>query len=171
MNPSPEWLEKIEKMAGEVCHREGCFLYDLEFVGSGNGRTLRVFVDKEAGAGIDDCSNVSKGLNLLLDGEDVIPGGQYHLEVSTPGIDRPLKKPWHFEKAIGKKIWIRTSEAFENLGVSIEHLKKAKQMEEVLQSVEDGNLVFAVKKDEVRLPISALEKSKIVFEFKQVKKK
>ena len=88
------WLEKIEKIAQEIAEREGCVLYDLENIGSGKGRILRVYIDKDTGVGIEDCSNVSKGLNLRLDVEDIVPGEMYNLEVSTPGLDRHLKKAW-----------------------------------------------------------------------------
>src|SRR5437868_1876988 len=96
---NPSWMEKVEQMAQTVAAQAGCILYDIEFVGIGKGRTLRVYIDKETpsaensgesgedgkGAGIDDCSNVSRALDTLLDENDVIPGESYYLEVSTPG--------------------------------------------------------------------------------------
>ena len=164
----PAWLEKVEQMAGQVCHQEGCFLYDLEFLGTGLGRTLRVYVDKVGGAGIDDCSTVSKELNSLLDADDVIPGGPYHLEVSTPGVDRPLKKSWHFEKVIGKKIAVRTIEPMQSFGVQVERLKNSRNVEEVLTGFQDHNLVFDSIDGNFKIPLSAVEKSKVVFEFKEV---
>ncbi len=164
----PQWLEKVEQMAGEVCHRGGCFLYDLEFLGTGLGRTLRVYVDKVGGAGIEDCSTVSRELNSLLDTDDVIPGGPYNLEVSTPGVDRPLKKSWHFEKVIGKKIAVRTSEPMQSFGVQVERLKNSRNVEEVLTGFEDQNLIFDSSEGNFKIPLSAVEKSKVVFEFKEV---
>lgn len=166
-----DWMTKLEVIVMEVCQREGCIFYEMDFLGTGQGRTLRVYIDKDTGAGIDDCSNVSKALNLRLDVEDLVPGGAYHLEVSTPGIDRPLRRPWHFEKAIGKKIWVKTSEPFETFGVQIGRFLKAKQMEEHLRAVENGVLVFEAKEGEVRIPLASVEKSKIVFEFNKGKKK
>jgi ribosome maturation factor RimP len=100
-----EVINRITKIAEEVAAREGCKIYDIEFIGAGKGRTLRVYLDKENGVGIDECSNVSRGLNLMLDVEDVIPGGAYNLEVSSPGLERYLKKPSHFQVVIGKKIF------------------------------------------------------------------
>ncbi|NJL24448.1 MAG: ribosome maturation factor RimP [Calothrix sp. SM1_5_4] len=100
-------LEQIRLYAEEVASREGCMLYDLEFR-DGPGRTLRVFIDKEpGGVSIDDCVNVSRGLNLRLDVEDVIPGGRYELEVSSPGMDRRLTQPWHFQKAVGQTVQLK----------------------------------------------------------------
>jgi ribosome maturation factor RimP len=135
----PPMLQQIYQLAEQVATREGCRLYDLEFVGRGNGRILRVFIDKSkapeetaieaAGGGVslDDCANVSKGLSLLLDVEDIISGGAYHLEVSSPGLERKLSKPWHFESVIGKKIFIRTRHGFEKWGVDEAAIKKGKQ--------------------------------------------
>lgn len=158
------WMPRVEKIAQEVALREGCWLYDIEFVGVGKGRTLRVFIDKDSGAGIEDCSNVSKGLNTILDAEDVIPGEAYLLEVSTPGLDRLLKKDWHFEKAVGKKIWVRTTEAFESFGITDTRWAKTKQIEQVLQKVVEGQLYFEMKDITIRIPLSAIEKAKVVFE-------
>src|SRR5262249_32900721 len=100
-------MERVRKLAEEVAIREGCRLYDLEFAG-GPHRTLRVFIEKDdGGASLEDCVNVSRGLNLMLDVEDPIPGGRYELEVSTPGLERKLTQLWHFEKAIGEFVQLR----------------------------------------------------------------
>ena len=145
--------------------REGCYLYDADFSGIGQGRVLRVFIDKDGGAGVEDCSNVSKGLDVALDEDELIPGGPYNLEVSTPGIDRILRKPWHFEKVVGKKIWVKTGIAFEELGVQEPTLKKAKQVEAVLKEFKDETLILENKKgDDVLLPFNKIEKAKVVFE-------
>lgn len=173
MSETPSWMEKVEKMAREVAAREGCLLYDLEFVGAGKGRTLRVFIDREDGnITIDDCSNVSKGLNELLDAdEDLIPGGAYNLEVSTPGLDRTLKQPWHFQKAVGKKVYIKTSKALESVGVTDKKWKAAKTVEEVLESADESGIRFMVKDVEIKIPYSFIEKAKVVFEFTKGQKK
>lgn len=163
---APEWMEKLERLAADVCQREGCYLYDLEFGGLGQGRTLRVFVDKEDGVGIEDCSNVSKGLNEALDTEDVVPGGAYNLEVSTPGIDRHLRKPWHFEKVVGKKIWVRVRGALETLGVTDKKWKNAKQVESTLSAADADGITFQEKEGDIRIPFAAIEKAKVVFEMK-----
>jgi len=100
-------LEQIRKFAEEVAVREGCLLYDLEYR-EGPGRSLRVFIDKDpGGVSVNDCANVSRGLNLRLDVEDIIPGGAYELEVSSPGLDRKLTQPWHFDKAVGKTVQVK----------------------------------------------------------------
>lgn len=179
---NPSWMDRVEKMAQEVAAQEGCILYDIEFVGIGKGRTLRLFIDKEVckgtvegdeptGVSIDDCSRVSRALDTLLDEQDVIPGEAYYLEVSTPGLDRWLRRPWHFEKAVGRKIWVKTSGTFENYGVADKKLKNAKQIEDVLRAFDGQKLSFQVKDMEVSIPLSAIEKSKIVFELTKGQKK
>lgn len=164
---SQEWMKKIEEIAGKVCQGVGCILYDVEFTGLGKGRTLRVFVDKETGVGIEDCSNVSKGLNEFLDESDLIPGGEYNLEVSTPGVDRVLTKPWHFEKAVGKKISVRSRVAMEELGITDKKWKNAKHVEEVLSSTDGESITFVTKEAPLKIPYSVIEKAKVVFEMKQ----
>jgi len=105
-----EQLEQIRRFAEEVAKREGCRLYDLEFH-DGPGRSLRIYIDKDSGGvGIEDCVNVSRGLNLRLDVEDAIPGGRYELEVSSPGLERKLTQAWHFDKAVGETINLKYRE-------------------------------------------------------------
>jgi ribosome maturation factor RimP len=97
-------MEQIRLFADEVATREGCRLYEVEF----RDRTLRVFIDRiPGGVSIEDCANVSRGINLRLDVEDVIPGGRYELEVSSPGLERKLTQPWHYEGAVGSQVMIR----------------------------------------------------------------
>jgi ribosome maturation factor RimP len=166
------WLEKIEKMAEEIAEREGCVLYDLENLGTGKGRILRVYIDKETGVGIEDCSNVSKALNLRLDVEDLVPGSMYNLEVSTPGLDRHLKKHWHFEKVVGKKVSIQLSKSLSSLGATEDKgLLSMKKFEEVLTAVDAENMYFEMRSNKIKIPFTALEKAKLVFEYKVNSKK
>lgn len=161
------WLEKIEKIAQEVAEREGCVLYDIEHVGAGKGRIIRVYIDKDEGVGIEDCSNVSKGLNLMLDVEDIVPGSMYNLEVSTPGLDRHLKKMWHFEKAIGKKIYVKLAKSLGAMGLTEDKgMIAMKQFDEVLAGVDGDSLVFDLRGEKIKIPQSQIEKAKVVFEVK-----
>ncbi|MCX7977898.1 MAG: ribosome maturation factor RimP [Bdellovibrionaceae bacterium] len=166
-----DWMQKVESVATTICEREGCFLYDLEFVGVGKGRTLRVFIDREGGAGIEDCSNVSKALNLMLDVEDLVPGGSYNLEVSTPGLDRALRKPWHFQKVVGHKIWVKSREAFGQLGCSSPRWAAAKTIERVLSGADEQSIWFDLEDVQLRIPLESIEKAKLVFEMNKGLKK
>lgn len=165
-------MTELEKVCEEVCKQAGCYLYELEMSGTGQGRTLRVFIDKDAhsGAGVDDCTEVSRLLNDLLDQKDLVPGGAYQLEVSTPGIERVLKKPWHFEKAVGRKIWFKTKVPMENLGVQEPSLMKAKQTEAVLKSTTPQIIELETKKATFQIPLESIEKAHVVFEMLKNKK-
>lgn len=173
MSEKPSWMDTVEKMASQAATEVGCLLYDLEFVGAGKGRTLRVFIDREDGnVTIDDCSNVSKGLNLLLDAdEELIPGGAYNLEVSTPGLDRHLNKPWHFQKVVGKKVYIKTSKALESVGVTDKKWKSAKTVEQVLDAADESEIKFVVDDVEIKIPYGMIDKAKLVFEMTKGQKK
>lgn len=166
-----DWLLKVEQIAEQACREQGCYLYDLEFGGTGSGRTLRVFVDKDEGVGIEDCSNVSKGLNERLDSDDLIPGGPYNLEVSTPGLDRNLRKPWHFEKVIGKKVWLKAQVPFADVGATDPKWMKAKTVESVVASADGESVTFETKEGPLTVPFKVLEKARLVFEMKKHAKK
>lgn len=152
-------------MVEGVAIKEGCKLYELEF--SGTGRILRIYIDKEqaGGADLEDCAKISRELNLWLDTEDVIPGGHYSLEVSTPGVERPLKKRWHFETAIGKKAWMKLNQSLESLGVSSAKVAAQKQLSEVIKGCEDVGVKVEVENESVVIPFSAIEKAHLIFEF------
>ncbi|MCB0363562.1 MAG: ribosome maturation factor RimP, partial [Bdellovibrionales bacterium] len=112
MNRLPDdVLGQIRDIANEICQQEGCLFYDLQFSGGPKQRVLRVYIDRAEGVvSLDDCTKVSRGLNLLLDVKDLIAGGPYDLEVSSPGLERHLKEPWHFERAVGQQVKVTTSE-------------------------------------------------------------
>lgn len=162
------WLQKIEKIANDVAVEQGCELYDVEVVGAGKGRILRVFIDKPEGIGIEDCSNVSKGLNEFLDlNENIVPGEEYQLEVSSPGLDRHLKTLKHFQKVIGQKVYIQLGQSLGSLGAQDKSLLTMKKFEEILAEVDGHNLVFKFKPEAVKIPFDKVEKAKLVFEIKQ----
>src|SRR2546423_5293931 len=103
MGRKEEILEKVRQLAAPLAAQEGLELVDVE-IGGGHGRqTLRLFIDRPGGVSLDDCTSVSRALSTALDVEDPIQGA-YDLEVSSPGLDRPLPTPEHFENYAGEKI-------------------------------------------------------------------
>lgn len=175
---SPEnrssWRDVVARLAAEVALREGCEIYDIEFIGAGGNRALRIFIDKVDGGGvsIDDCANVSRGLNLMLDVDDVIPGGAYNLEVSSPGLERHLRTPAHFVRAKGSRVQIKTFDSLVNLDATLSdedkaRLGKAKQVEGVLTEVVDDTLVIQAENGghvvPVRVPVDKVTKASTVF--------
>jgi ribosome maturation factor RimP len=104
-------IRRIWDMAAPLAASEGMEVLDIELrrEGSRGGRVLRVYLDKEGGPKMAELSKVSHGLSELLDSLDIVDGA-YTLEVSSPGINRPLKKPEHFYRFVGKRIRVRTRE-------------------------------------------------------------
>ncbi len=98
--------KKVLAILEPILEEKALELADLEFVKEGPNWYLRVYIDKDGGVTIEDCENVSRILEKKLDETDPIEQA-YILEVSSPGIDRPLKKPEHFEKYIGEIIDIK----------------------------------------------------------------
>jgi ribosome maturation factor RimP len=79
----------------------------VELLGGGASRLLRVYIDKPEGVTHSDCELISEKLGAILDAEDVIPGEGYHLEVSSPGVERKLKKPRDFERFAGHDVVVQ----------------------------------------------------------------
>jgi ribosome maturation factor RimP len=104
-------LARIWEMAAPLAANEGLEIVDIELKHEGRrgGRVLRLYLDKEGGPNVDDLSRVSRRLSELLDENDVVDGA-YTLEISSPGINRPLKRPEHFARFVGKKVRVRTRE-------------------------------------------------------------
>ena len=107
-------LSKIEEIADRVGRSEGIEIVEIELKGGGNSRFLRISIDKPDGVTHADCELVSQQVGTILDVEDVIPGGRYTLEVSSPGVERKLLKPGDFERFKGKKAKIALREPIEN---------------------------------------------------------
>src|SRR5689334_1425287 len=105
-------VEKVKSLAQEVSAREGCRLYDIDFSSNPKSRILRVYIDSVSAepVSIDQCANVSRGLSFLLDTDEFVSGGAYELEVSSPGVERVLREPWHFQLAVGKSVKVTTVE-------------------------------------------------------------
>jgi len=101
--------DKIHLLAHQAAEDEGLELISTDLLGSGRRLLLRVVVDKTGGVTVGDCERMSRGLEALLDVEDPIRGS-YVLEVSSPGLDRPLETQRDFEKNIGKLARITTAE-------------------------------------------------------------
>ena len=84
---------------------------ELKHEGTRGGRVLRIYLDKAGGPAMEDLSKVSRSLSDLLDEHEDVVEGSYSLEVSSPGINRPLKTPEHFSRFVGKRVRVRTREA------------------------------------------------------------
>lgn len=91
------------QLAEPIAKENGCYIYDVEFVREGGIYFLRIYADKDGGITVDECEQISRALSKKLDEADPIKNN-YYLEVSSPGIERKLKTPEHFERYIGETI-------------------------------------------------------------------
>ena len=145
---------KIEEIAHRVAESEGIELVEVEVKGGGVNRFVRISIDKPAGVTHGDCELVSQQVGTILDVEDVVPGGRYTLEVSSPGVERKLLKPQDYERFQGKKArialrdpvdgrrnWDGTLAGFENGVISLE-IAPGKTMRFPFDQVHKANLKF-----------------------------
>ncbi|MDT8441315.1 MAG: ribosome maturation factor RimP [Desulfuromonadales bacterium] len=101
--------QTLEQLVQPVLDDFGLELVELEYKPEGRSMALRIFIDKPGGVGLDDCVAVSREVEAVLEVEDPVRGA-YRLEVSSPGLDRPLKKASDFERFAGKAVKIKTRE-------------------------------------------------------------
>ncbi len=104
--------DKIAALAAGVALDEAVEVFDLEAVQEGPRTVIRIFIDREGGVGIGDCESFSRRLGAALDVDDPVPG-PYSLEVSSPGVNRRLTRPPHFEAAQGRRVRVSVSEPVE----------------------------------------------------------
>jgi ribosome maturation factor RimP len=102
-----EILDKVRQLAAPLAAQEGMELVDVEFGGGGGRQILRIYIDRQGGVSLEDCTSISRALSAALDVEDPLQGS-YDLEVSSPGLDRPLRTPEHFQKYAGEKVRVKT---------------------------------------------------------------
>lgn len=103
-------VERIDKIADKAARENGVEFVHSEIVGNRRNKTVRIYIDKPEGVSIEDCSNVSRSVESVIDAEDFIPSA-YVLEVSSPGLDRPLFKLDDFKRFVGNKAKVKTAEA------------------------------------------------------------
>lgn len=135
-------------------------LVDIEFKRSGREMILCLFIDKEGGVTVDDCADVSRELSLIIDVEDFIPGN-YSLEVSSPGLDRPLKKVSDYERFAGKLVKIKTYEPFPD---DAGNLRKTFLGQ--LVGLENGLVTMRLTEGQTAsIPLERIAKANLEFEF------
>jgi ribosome maturation factor RimP len=110
-------VERVREIAERVAASSGLEVVEVEFLGGGKARMLRVFLDKSsagtdplAGVTHEDCANFSREFGTILDVEDAMPGGTYVLEVSSPGLDRKLTRAADYERFAGSLVKLMTRE-------------------------------------------------------------
>ena len=112
MSKKEMYEARTEELITPILDRRNFELEDVEYVKEGSTWYLRVYIDKEGGITSDDCADVSREMNEILDREDYVEGS-YTFEVSSPGLGRPLKKDKDFARSIGEEVEVRLFRAVE----------------------------------------------------------
>jgi ribosome maturation factor RimP len=147
---------KIEEIAKRVADSEGIELVEVEVKGGGAHRLVRISIDKPEGVTHGDCELVSQQVGTILDVEDVVPGGRYTLEVSSPGVERKLLKPQDFQRFQGKKAKVTLRQPVEG----------RRHWEGTLAGLEEGIIRLEVEHgNPVCFPFEAVEKANLKFEW------
>ena len=143
--------EELARLLEPTVERLGYELMDLELRLGGRGGFVRLFIDHPDGIGLDDCEQVSHAVSAMLDVEDPLPG-QYNLEVSSPGLDRKLTKPEHFQRFTGETVKVQMR--FPIAG--------RRRFRGTLVSSDDENIVVDVDGGPHTLPIATIDTARLV---------
>ncbi len=147
---------KIEEIARRVAGPEGLEVVEVEVKGGGASRLVRISIDKPDGVTHADCELVSQQVGTILDVENVVPGGRYTLEVSSPGVERKLLNPRDYQRFQGRKANITLRDAVEG----------RRHWEGTLAGFEDGDVSLEIQPGKVlRFPFGQVHKAHLKFEW------
>lgn len=144
---------RVEVLAREVAGGLGLTLVDVELIPQGRRRLLRVTLDRPGGIQLDECARASEELSHLLDAADPIQG-PYVLEVTSPGLDRVLRKDEEYRLFAGRRVVVRTFAPLEG----------RREWEGTLRGLENGEVSLEVDGREVRIPREQVAKAHLVLE-------
>ena len=151
-----EVTAKVQEIAERVAASESLEVVEVQLLGGGGARVLRIFIDKPEGVTHGDCETISQNVGTILDVEDVIPGAHYTLEVSSPGVERKLTKPRDFERFVGQKVKVALRQPIEN----------QRHYMGTLKSFAEGILTLEPSPGKsVEVPLDQVEKANLKFEW------
>jgi ribosome maturation factor RimP len=143
--------QKLTELLKPAVEETGKTLLGIEYLSAGNNSVLRLFIDHENGINVDDCAEVSRQVGALLDVEDPI-SSEYSLEVSSPGVDRPLFELAHFQEVIGETVNVKLSMP----------LNGRRKFKGPLVAIENDTLIIEVDSIDYELAISNVDKANLV---------
>ncbi len=147
---------KVEKLLEKTIVDLGYDLYDVRYEKEGKDYYLRIIIDNEKGINISDCEKVNNEINDILDEADYIKE-QYFLEVSSPGLERVLRKEKHFKKQIGNEISIKLFKA----------INKQKELIGVLKEYNDSEIVIELDGNDMKIELKDIAIAKTVFNWEK----
>ena len=143
--------EELTKLLEPAIEQLGYELSDLEMnIGARDG-VIRLFIDKADGVGLEDCETVSSQISALLDVEDLVPG-HYVLEVSSPGLDRRLTKPEHFQRFMGEDVRVKLRFPIEG----------RRNFRGALKAADKENIEVEVDGEPHRLPMATIQSARLI---------
>lgn len=154
MTKREQYVAKTEELIMPVIEANNFELVDVEYVKEGSTWYLRLYIDKEGGINIDDCELVSRALSDMLDENDYIEDA-YILEVSSPGLGRPLKKDKDFNRSIGEEVEIKLYKAIE----------KRKDFKGILKSFDADTVTIDEEANEISFNRKDIAIIRLAFDF------
>ncbi|MCB5250353.1 MAG: ribosome maturation factor RimP [Candidatus Cloacimonadales bacterium] len=146
-------IERIEPAIKKACANNGVGLYDIEVKKTAKGLVICVFITKVGGVSVDDCINVNRSISVDFDADEPI-SSRYFLEVSSPGLERPLKFKKHYISAINELI-----------RVTFIIDEKSQTVEGTLLEVEQDSITVDTEKEEFVIPFNSIKKARTVYRF------
>lgn len=159
---------KLEEILKPICENMGLKLYDLSF--EAGGRNLRVFIDQpdqDKSIQVEDCEKVSRAFSQILDeDENLIPGNDYTLEVSSPGVERRLTQIWHYKNVLDKKVEVKFFEAVGKMAPEVpKKCQRAKTVQGILKDASEEDFSLELDGNSFRFRYDKVVKANVVFEF------
>ena len=154
--PHPvDWVTRdVNRLIEPVLDEMGFELVDTEYLSEHGKWVLRIYADAEGGITVGDCARISKEISDLIEAKDVLQH-EYVLEVSSPGLNRPLKRERDFQRAVGKKIKVKM----------LNPVNDRKNFTGVLKAYKNGILYIEITNKLVLLPGQDVKKANLVYEF------
>lgn len=147
-----ELISEVWNLLEPVVEAQGMEILEIEYRRESAGWVLRIFLDSERGVSVEDCAQISRIAGDLLDAADLIQT-PYNLEVSSPGIDRPLRKPEHFQKYIGNIIAIRT----------VSPIQERRNFKGRLKDASPEGVVLECDTRSYSIPVSLIERARLLY--------
>lgn len=150
----PSVNQAVIEIIEPVIQGQNLELVDVEYKKAGKNWILRVFIDKEQGITVDDCQRVSREIEDVIEVNDLI-AAEYTLEVSSPGLDRPLKKEKDFLRAKNKKIRVHT----------FSPVNEKRDFEGIVSDCTEAVLYLEIRGEALAIPLETIAKAKLVIEY------
>ena len=152
-------LKKIEELLEPMAKAQGCDLVACEWSTEGGQRSLRVLLDKAGGVSLKDCEDFSRLVDPLLDVEG-LTSERYNLEVSSPGLNRPLRKKSDFERFCGEMVFVRTQHPLEGRS----------NYKGLLKEVREDKVLIEIDQKLFEIPLNEISKANLEVDFNKLLK-